>query len=389
MRLRAQRGPGVYGVKLFDFDRPVGSQLVPDFEACIDPDICTERPAFPMYSNKTVAIFVLDVRTHKTPWKQGAAAFRPDLEGDFLGERQWKWLEAASLRSSASVNIVVNGLQVHANRFPNPHIAESWDKFPRSRQRLYDLLLQPGFNAPVLVSGDVHMTQMMRKDCVSADLSGRSRSLMELTTSGMTHSWGSLASSNDRQASWKDRYTRFAASTLMNVMHSLCPWTELLKASPNEVLVEAGETKPGLQFSLQKNFGEVEFDWENRLVRLRALGDDGSVLLSSQLTLEQLSGTEVLKGGLLDELDFQHERDSLTNTLPQSQWVCINHRGIDTQLAHIIGHVSSLLVTLVVIACPIFLPLVCFLFLYRRRFSRLGGLHRSLSDYTKLSLSSH
>ena len=39
IRKRAENGKGVYGVKIFDFDRPLGSQLVPDSEAAIDPDV--------------------------------------------------------------------------------------------------------------------------------------------------------------------------------------------------------------------------------------------------------------------------------------------------------------------------------------------------------------
>jgi len=107
---RAKKGLGVYGVKVFDFDRPKGSHLVPDEEAAVDPDvkeILVNRS--PTYSKKSVAIFVLDVRTNKTPWSSGMDRFKPNKEGDFLGGEQWQWFEKALSHSKATVNIIVQG----------------------------------------------------------------------------------------------------------------------------------------------------------------------------------------------------------------------------------------------------------------------------------------
>lgn len=207
MAQRAAAGYGVYGVKLFDFERPHGQQLVPDHIAQIDPDVVVadddnvnlgaNHHEFvqnvrshlpPDYSNKTVAVFVLDVRTNKDPWKKH---LNKDYAGDFLGERQWQWFEAAMKRSRAAVNVVVQGLQVHGELFPNPNIAEQWGSFPRARQRLFDIILHDEVTSPsILVSGDVHMTQLLRDDCRNMkDPSKPRRVMMEMTTSGMTHSW--------------------------------------------------------------------------------------------------------------------------------------------------------------------------------------------------------
>jgi alkaline phosphatase D len=194
MYKRAERGYGLYGVKMFDFSRPAGQELVSDEEAAIDPDVVVSRNiSSRRYLRKTVAIFVLDCRTNKTPWRKTS----PDYEGDMLGERQWQWFEAAIKNSRAEVNVIVNGLQVHPDvRLPDPNIYERWGAFPSARQRLYDAILQEGVKAPLLISGDVHMSQLMRKDCYKWDpVSYRMlpatyrRSLIELTTSGMTHSW--------------------------------------------------------------------------------------------------------------------------------------------------------------------------------------------------------
>jgi PhoD-like phosphatase len=176
MRQRALAGEGVYGVKLFDFARPVGQQEVPERQAGIDIDSAL-GPPLNLYSNQTVAVFVLDVRTSKSPWKR----FQPDFEGDFLGEKQWQWFEKSIRRSRAAVNVVVNGLQVHANRFPDGNVAESWSQFPKAQQRLFDTVL--ALESPVvLISGDVHMAQLLRKDCVRKGDMRRRRSLVEMTT---------------------------------------------------------------------------------------------------------------------------------------------------------------------------------------------------------------
>lgn len=181
MRQRAQAGHGVYGVKVFDFARPRGNQEVPDWEAGVDVDVALGPPS-DLYSNQTVAIFVLDVRTEKTPWKKGSDRYRPDYEGDFLGERQWQWFEKSIRRSRAAVNVIVNGLQVHAHRFPDGNVAESWAQYPRAQQRLFDAVLQDSVESPILVSGDVHMAQLMRKDCARKGEHRARRSLVEMTT---------------------------------------------------------------------------------------------------------------------------------------------------------------------------------------------------------------
>ena len=234
VRRRATAGRGVYGVRLLDFSRGPGNELVPDEEAGIDPDLvvgsagCGSGPSpmcgggisgddkeeedddegpLPYDSKHSVAVFFLDVRTNRTPWSDGLAGWRPDPGGDFLGEEQWLWFETALRRSLASVNVIVTGLQVHPNRFPSAQVAEEWTKFPLSRRRLYDTVLSSEVEAPIFVSGDVHMAQFMRKDCFRVGREGDvihskddsddrdsddnlGRPLMEMTTSGLTHSWG-------------------------------------------------------------------------------------------------------------------------------------------------------------------------------------------------------
>jgi hypothetical protein len=165
MAARAARGMGVYGVQVYDFDRIAGQQLLSDEEAGLDPDVADVDAELPL-GPKSVAIFVLDVRSNKTPWLITIPErFQYDAAGDFLGETQWQWFENAIGRSTAAVNIVVTGLQVHADIFWDGSKIEDWGKYPRAQHRMYQALLQPNVQVPIIVSGDIHLAQLLRKDC--------------------------------------------------------------------------------------------------------------------------------------------------------------------------------------------------------------------------------
>lgn len=116
MERRAQAGHGLYGVKVFDFRRPKGQELLSDREAGIEPDL-DSLDASPL-SDRSVAVFLIDCRSNKTPWqkKKFPDNFALDYEGDFLGDEQWQWLETSLQRSTATVNLIIQGLQVHADR---------------------------------------------------------------------------------------------------------------------------------------------------------------------------------------------------------------------------------------------------------------------------------
>jgi len=244
MYQRSLDGKGVYGVQLFDFSRKInvddgnnvwgGGKWVPEHEAMIDPDVIdkvsTNNDTIVNYSTAhSVAVFVLDVRSNKTPWPKGkhhVSNPAPDSSSssismevpalDFLGAEQWEWFQSALANSHARVNIIVSGLQVHPDRFPNDgNVVEEWSKFPESRDMLYDMILNSGVSSPLLISGDVHMSQFLRKDCVrSIDVQkwnddkatksqpSEKRSLIEVTTSGMTHSWGTSFSSQPKHHTW-------------------------------------------------------------------------------------------------------------------------------------------------------------------------------------------
>jgi hypothetical protein len=205
MEQRARAGKGLYGVKVLDFHQPYGQELLSDDAAGIEvkEEEEDENDTHHSSSNhkkqlsdRSVAIFLLDCRSHKTPWNppKFPHRFQLNYDADFLGVEQWQWFERSLRRSTATVNIIVQGLQVHADHFYDGNIVEDWSQFPTAQHRLYQTILSSGVTAPILVSGDVHMAELLRRDCrrrrrrhdqSTESLYSRSRMLLEVTVSGM------------------------------------------------------------------------------------------------------------------------------------------------------------------------------------------------------------
>jgi hypothetical protein len=125
MEQRAKSGKGLYGVKVFDYTKTFGNELLSDIDAGIEPYIYNKdhikikNPSKQQLSNRTVAIFLLDCRFNKSPWYtklDSKKKYALNYDGDFLGIEQWEWFQEALQRSTATVNIIVQGLQVHADR---------------------------------------------------------------------------------------------------------------------------------------------------------------------------------------------------------------------------------------------------------------------------------
>lgn len=388
MAERAAAGKGVYGVKVFDFSRPVGEEVLTDAQAGLDPDLViasqnddeVDPPVATTLSDRSVAVFVLDVRSNKTPWKKGwIEKYFPDYEADFLGETQWQWFEEAIGRSTASVNIIVQGLQVHADRFFDGNKVEDWSRFPMAQHRMYQAALKKGVNAPIFVSGDVHMAELLRKDCRQQEHSGHTggdsttaasatRSLLEVTTSGMTHSWGTrVCARPDSSIPCQIPYLDKSLTAGMHLAHLTHAWTDI---------VDIGKTshegaKPRYQYSLELNFGEFEFDWEHRQVIVRILGKDKNAgpLLSTRWDFDALSGKTALEG--TGKIRPQHYnsiwRKVSSHGAQRNDWICVNYRGSPSLPLKVFGILSPASFAFFWMCLPVVLPLVLMYILMRRR----------------------
>jgi alkaline phosphatase D len=82
----------------------------------------------------------------------------PGDHADTLGEEQWSWL-AQELNKPADLRLIVSGYQFLLDRESK---FETWAKFPRARQRLFDLIRQSKANGVVFIAGDQHYGEVSR-----------------------------------------------------------------------------------------------------------------------------------------------------------------------------------------------------------------------------------
>jgi alkaline phosphatase D len=175
---------------------------------------------------RRVQVVLLDMRSFLT-------------EASFLGEDQWRWLEAR-LAEPADLRILASPIPVLCD---TPRL-DGWREKPAERERLLALL--GGTNGVVIVSGDSHLGAHYRRD------QGVAYPLIELTASSLNF-----------------------------------PWREDLHIPPGppdparigEVLYEA-------------NFGLIEIDWERGEVTLALYENTGRRDRTQSVAIGALFGPE-------------------------------------------------------------------------------------------------
>lgn len=181
---------------------------------------------------RRVQVILLDTRYFRGPFKRdprtpeelkaagkvGKYSPNDDKTVTLLGESQWQWLEQ-QLNKPAELRLIVSSTQIVSNEKG----MDEWGMFPRERLRLFDLIDSTGSTGVLLLSGNVHFTEVSKTD-------EGAYPLYDFTASGMTHVNPNYAS------------------------------------APNAHRV-AGPF-------VEHNVGVVEIDWEapDPVVRLRALG---------------------------------------------------------------------------------------------------------------------
>jgi alkaline phosphatase D len=188
---------------------------------------------------KKVKILLLDGRYFRDfliPNPSRKSRYLPNEEGDMLGEKQWNWLEEQLTGSDADLHIIVSGVQV----IPMEHPYEKWANFPSARKRFFQLLAKTQPPNVFLLSGDRHLAEMSR-----LDLKGLPHPLYEITSSGMTHSAGTVKGDIHQETN------RYRVGPLM----------------------------------VRKNFGLLQIDWSEEIPRVTAqiYSDEDELLFSFDL----------------------------------------------------------------------------------------------------------
>ncbi|GAB4328934.1 MAG: hypothetical protein OHK0038_02840 [Flammeovirgaceae bacterium] len=132
--------------------------------------------------DRLVRVILLDVRYFRDDLEKandGINRYKPNKEGDILGEEQWIWLENLLKKSPANLNIIVSGIQVLSDK----HGFEKWSNFPTAKERLLTTIRKSEAKGEiVLLSGDRHLSELSQVPYTSEN-----KPLYEYTSSGMTH----------------------------------------------------------------------------------------------------------------------------------------------------------------------------------------------------------
>jgi len=141
------------------------------------------------HEGRRVQVILLDTRYFRGPFtrdsrspqerqaigKVGKYLPNEDNTVTLLGEAQWQWLEQ-QLKMPAELRLIVSSTQIIANEKG----MDEWGLFPRERQRLFDLIELTGATGVLLLSGNVHFSEVSKYD-------DGSYPLYDFTASGMTH----------------------------------------------------------------------------------------------------------------------------------------------------------------------------------------------------------
>lgn len=131
-----------------------------------------------------VKVILLDGRYFRDTLTRKDRVYQINSTGQILGVAQWKWLEDELKTSTARVNFIVSGIQF----LPTEHPYEKWANFPQEREKLLDLIASTGVQNPILMSGDRHISEIMKLEDARFPAG-----LVEVTSSGLTHTWSGIA----------------------------------------------------------------------------------------------------------------------------------------------------------------------------------------------------
>ena len=158
-----------------------------------------------------------------------------DITTTMLGESQWQWLEE-QLKKPAEIRLICSGTQI----VNDSKGMQEWGNFPHERKRLFDLIASSRANGVLLLSGNVHYSEVSKTD-------EGPYPIYDFTSSGMTHN-------NSEYAQVETPY-RVAG-----------PYA-------------------------QPNFGLININWEavpSPLITLQAIGLDDGIVFEHQLSLDKL-----------------------------------------------------------------------------------------------------
>ncbi len=120
------------------------------------------------------------------PWKN---AYRPNEDSTvtILGQEQWLWLEQ-TLLEPAEIRIVMSSIQFGISY----HGFEAWANMPHEKQRFLDLIASTQAEGVLIISGDMHWSELSRIEQVNR------YPIYDLTSSGITEEYSPVEPNDNR-----------------------------------------------------------------------------------------------------------------------------------------------------------------------------------------------
>lgn len=218
---------------------------------------------------RKVKVILLDTRYFRDDFQP-----EPEHDADILGAEQWRWFESQLANSSAQIHIIASGIQIipddkdpAVNFYSGgTHRIETWGRFPNSRKRLFELLGRYETQGAIFLSGDIHYAELSLMKCSKVGYP-----VYELTSSGMTHSWGN--SYSEVHSSWP--IPKFI-------------WRWYFDNIIQEWFIGRRFRVPGKVFTLF-NFGLIDIDWSKNIMTLQIRGEDPRQGFAYRINMADLS----------------------------------------------------------------------------------------------------
>ena len=158
----------------------------------------------------------------------------------------------------------------------------------------------------------------------------------------------------------------------MHFAHHTPAWTDIIDY--RTITPTKSSSKPplkhGLQYVLERNFGEMEFDWVNRQVVVRVFGHTGKEYISTTWPFDLLSGhMEPIPTGRLHISDFERTYNTLLlhNVSQPDDWICLNHRGVSSFSIKLFGVLSPICLATFLVSLPLIVLLMILWMIWRHR----------------------
>ncbi|XP_010523270.1 PREDICTED: uncharacterized protein LOC104801648 [Tarenaya hassleriana] len=244
-----------------EFDHKVTNQrLMLDFlDEPLDSPRRKQAGVYASYSfgpaSKRIKVILLDTRYHRDPLQS---------DGTILGDAQWTWLERELRGPLSEITVIGSSVQVISNLSATTgplFYMESWGRFPKERQRLFQLIADSKRSGIIFISGDVHFGEITRYDC------GVGYPLHEVTSSGLVQSVESVL---PPPLHFFVRFLSWYIPSTMRVVNQNCKFKSCTYG--------------------QQNFGAISIDWNANpvTINLEIRDVSGFTVLHTNISLSEL-----------------------------------------------------------------------------------------------------